>query len=333
MQTRVFIGVSRFLKSGCCPAFFASEGLIAEVGVVGKTGLRAFSQTRPKLKAPEDIVQNWAKSVVSGASLRSAEGEQDAGEFLKRSEGKQIDYTLQRSISSPLVSSSSLLSQVDNSKGKNRKGSGRMYSHNPVDDKIVWVDCEMTSLEADGQLMEIGVIITGGNLEEIARLDAIVFKIEDSVLENMNDWCKEHHGKSGLTESCRTSNISHAEADDQLVAFLEKYTTARECPIAGNSIGVDRIFIARQLPKVHAHLHYRSIDVSSIKELTRRWYPDALEAAPKKRWSHRVLDDIEDSIAELKYYRSTVFVDPKSTKVSQSVAGSVQKTKAKNTAV
>ncbi|CAL8070909.1 unnamed protein product [Orchesella dallaii] len=325
MQTRVAFVSGSFLKSGFYRAFLKSQ---TEIG--GKADLRAFTQTRPKLKelkSPTEIVQGWVKSVVGGTSTRSADGVEDIGEFLKRPEGKQIDYDLKRSSSSPLSSA-----VASNSKGKNRKTSTRMFSRSPVDDKIVWVDCEMTSLEDDGQLMEIGIIITGGNLEEIARHDPIVFKIEDSVLDKMNEWCREHHGKSGLTDSCRTSNITHAQADDQIVSFLEKYTTARECPIAGNSIGIDRIFITKQLPKVHAHLHYRSIDVSSIKELARRWYPaDVMNAAPKKRFSHRVMDDIEDSIAELQYYRSAVFIDPKSVKPSQ--PSNVQRVKAKNTAV
>ncbi|ODM94580.1 Oligoribonuclease, mitochondrial [Orchesella cincta] len=321
MQTRMIISCGSLLKSvgrsGACEVLLKGDFLVG----FGKTGFRAFCQTRPKLKelkSTTEIVQGWVKSVVAGTSSSSSARVEDSSGFLKRSEGKPIDYVVK-------------LEEALARKHRKLTTGRRMYSHSPMDDKIVWVDCEMTSLETDGQLMEIGVIITGPNLEEIARHESTVFKIEDSVLDSMGDWCKEHHGKSGLTDSCRKSTITHSEADDKLLEFLLKYTTPRECPIAGNSIGIDRIFIAKQLPKVYAHLHYRSIDVSSIKELARRWYPAVMDAAPKKRWSHRVLDDIEDSIAELKYYRSAVFVEPKATKVPQS--GNVQRTKAKDTAV
>jgi len=138
-----------------------------------------------------------------------------------------------------------------------------------------------------------------------------VFHIEEPVIAGMNDWCQKHHGDSGLIDSARKSIITHEAADEMLLKFVQEHTTARECPMAGNSIGQDAGFIRFQLPKLYSHFHYRVIDVSTLKELARRWHPDVLAAAPKKKFSHRVLDDIKESIEELQYYRSALMLPSK----------------------
>ncbi|XP_021963916.1 oligoribonuclease isoform X2 [Folsomia candida] len=184
------------------------------------------------------------------------------------------------------------------------------WTKEPMDDKLIWVDCEMTGLDYNKEMiMEIGCIITDRYLNEIARQPSIVVHVPDEKLNSMDTWCLKHHGDSGLTDACRQSTLTNEVVDEQLFHFLQEHTKTKECPMAGNSIYMDRIFIAKQFPKFHSHFHYRNIDVSTIKELVRRWFPDEYSQTPKKKFSHRVLDDILDSIAELKYYRSAVFRD------------------------
>ena len=129
----------------------------------------------------------------------------------------------------------------------------------------------------------------------------------DQVLNAMGDWCQKHHAKSGLTESVRQSKISLKECEETVHEFLVKHTKKGACPLAGNSVGQDAKFLEKYMPKITQHLHYRIIDVSTIKELTKRWYPEIAREAPKKRLSHRALDDIKESIEELKFYREKVF--------------------------
>jgi oligoribonuclease len=189
-----------------------------------------------------------------------------------------------------------------------RRKKANMFQKTPVDGKIIWVDCEMSGLNpVKDKILEIGMVITDENLNVIAEHDSVVFHVEEPVLEGMDAWCQKHHGESGLIESCRKSTVTFEAADEALLKFVQEHTTPRECPMAGNSIGQDAGFIRVHLPKLYSHFHYRVIDVSSLKELVRRWDPKAYAGAPKKKFSHRVLDDIKDSIEELRYYRSAVF--------------------------
>ena len=126
-------------------------------------------------------------------------------------------------------------------------------------------------------------------------------------LDNMNDWCVKQHGASGLTQACRESQVSCQQAERKVLELLEQHTQAGQCPLAGNSVGQDRKFLEKYMPSLASWLHYRTVDVSTIKELARRWYPQVLEAAPKKGGSHRALGDIEESIKELQYYRENLF--------------------------
>ncbi|XP_070564202.1 probable oligoribonuclease [Ptychodera flava] len=174
--------------------------------------------------------------------------------------------------------------------------------------RLIWVDCEMTGLEIETcHLIEIAVVITEGDLTLVEEGPNIVIHQPDEVLENMNDWCKEHHGKSGLTEAVRKSKISLEQAEYEVLSFIRKYTQPGVSPLAGNSVHVDKIFLNKYMPKFMDHCHYRIVDVSTIKELCRRWYPNVFAVAPIKRASHRATDDIRESIKELQFYRQTLF--------------------------
>jgi len=195
------------------------------------------------------------------------------------------------------------------------------WTKEPIDERLIWVDCEMTGLDLNKEMiMEIGCVITDKDLNEVASQPSLIIHVPDDKLQGMVEWCQKHHGESGLTESCRQSKLTSQEVDETLFDFVQKYTTSKECPMAGNSIYMDRLFISKQFPKFHSHFHYRNVDVSSVKELVRRWYPGQYAQLPKKKWSHRVLDDIKDSIQELKYYRSSVFVQSDSKKCSEAAS-------------
>jgi len=154
-------------------------------------------------------------------------------------------------------------------------------------------------------ILEIATIITDENLEIVAEGPDLVIHQPDSVLDAMDEWCTAHHGDSGLTQSVKDSTISLEDATRQTLAFIAEHCPERQSPLCGNSIGQDRRFLVKYMPTIENYLHYRSVDVSSIKELVRRWYPDV--TAPDKRETHRALDDIRESIAELRFYRETVF--------------------------
>jgi oligoribonuclease len=177
-------------------------------------------------------------------------------------------------------------------------------------DVLVWLDMEMSGLDPERErIIEIATILTDGQLTEIAVGPELVIHQSDEVLAAMDDWNTKHHGGSGLTERVRQSLISDAEAEAQTIAFIDAHVSPRERPVlAGNSIHQDRRFIRRYMPMLEKRLHYRMVDVSTIKELARRWYPQVIARQPSKRDTHRALDDIRESIDELRYYRSQVFV-------------------------
>ncbi len=176
----------------------------------------------------------------------------------------------------------------------------------PASPPLVWIDLEMTGLDPDRcTILEIATIVTDADLAVTAEGPAIAIHHPDAVLDGMDPWCVEHHGASGLTEACRRSDVDLAEAERRTLAFLERYCAPGVAPLCGNSVWQDRRFLARYMPKVESFLHYRIVDVSSIKELAARWYP----AMPpfEKQETHRALDDIRESIAELAHYRRHVF--------------------------
>lgn len=177
------------------------------------------------------------------------------------------------------------------------------------DDRLVWIDLEMSGLDADRErILEIATIITDGQLEVIAEGPELVVHQPDAILDAMDDWNREHHGASGLTARVRASTIGEAEAERMTLEFVAAHVGLRGAPLAGNSVHQDRLFLARYMPKLEGYLHYRNVDVSTVKELVRRWHPKAFEARPTKKASHRALDDIRESIDELRYYRRAVFV-------------------------
>ncbi len=171
---------------------------------------------------------------------------------------------------------------------------------------LVWIDLEMSGLDPDTcEILEIATIVTDGELEIVAEGPDIVIHQADAVLDRMDAWCTRQHGHSGLTAQVQASTIALAEAEARTLEFLRAHCPAGKSPLCGNSIGHDRRFIVRYMPALASFLHYRSVDVSSVKELARRWYPD-LPVHPKGE-THRALDDIRESIAELRHYRQHIF--------------------------
>jgi oligoribonuclease len=179
-----------------------------------------------------------------------------------------------------------------------------------VTDNLVWIDCEMTGLDlGKDALIEIAVLVTDSELNILDDGVDLVIHAEDAVLDTMPDVVRDMHAKSGLTDAVRASTVSLDEAEKQVLDYVRRHIPeARTAPLCGNSIATDRGFIARDMPTLDAHLHYRMIDVSSIKELCRRWYPRIYYAQPDKGLAHRALADIRESIRELIYYRGTAFV-------------------------
>ncbi|XP_066462174.1 oligoribonuclease, mitochondrial [Eleutherodactylus coqui] len=178
----------------------------------------------------------------------------------------------------------------------------------PVEQRMVWVDLEMTGLDIQkDQIIEMACLITDSDLNILAEGPNLIIKQPDELLDSMSNWCKEHHGKSGLTQAVRDSKISLAQAEYEFLSFIRKHTAPGLCPLAGNSVHVDKVFLSKYMPQFMRHLHYRIIDVSTVKELCRRWYPVEYECAPKKAASHRALGDITESIKELQFYRQNVF--------------------------
>ena len=174
---------------------------------------------------------------------------------------------------------------------------------------IVWVDCEMTGLDIEkDEICEIAVIVTDDQLKPVDEGIQVVIKPSATAMANMGDFVRQMHTDSGLLSELE-SGVSIESAQEQVLAYLGKFITEpKTAPLAGNSIGTDRMFIIRQMPKLDAFLHYRNIDVSSLKELVRRWYPRVYFQLPKKVGSHRALADIRESIQELAYYRLAVLV-------------------------
>src|SRR4051812_11062338 len=179
-------------------------------------------------------------------------------------------------------------------------------------DVLVWLDMEMSGLDPDRErIIEMATILTDGQLTEIAVGPELVIHQPDELLAGMDDWNKKHHGGSGLTERVRTSIITEADAETQTIAFLNAHIPAKDRPaLAGNSIHQDRRFIRRYMPLLDKRLHYRMVDVSTVKELARRWYPQIIAKQPQKKETHRALDDIRESIDELRYYKQHVFTQP-----------------------
>uniref|UniRef100_A0A1E1XG18 Probable oligoribonuclease n=1 Tax=Amblyomma aureolatum TaxID=187763 RepID=A0A1E1XG18_9ACAR len=175
-------------------------------------------------------------------------------------------------------------------------------------DGLVWIDMELTGLDTGtDHIMEVACVVTDKDLNPISGGLNLVLHQPDDVLERMGDWCKEHHGKSGLTQACRESCLTLKEAEDQLCSHVGGLVVPGQCPLAGSTVYMDRRFLQRDMPRLDALLHYRIVDVSTVKELARRWFREEYyQALRLKTASHRAMPDIMESIAELKFYRKTI---------------------------
>ena len=168
---------------------------------------------------------------------------------------------------------------------------------------LIWIDLEMTGLDTNNDvIIEIATIVTDGDLNVVAEGPIIAIHQPDNLLDGMDDWNTRQHGKSGLTERVKTSTYTVGDAEQQTLDFLKQYVPAGVSPMCGNSICQDRRFMARLMPELEAYFHYRNLDVSSLKELARRWAPK-VEKSFKKNSSHLAMDDVKDSIRELQHYR------------------------------
>ncbi|XP_062342039.1 small fragment nuclease isoform X1 [Osmerus eperlanus] len=199
------------------------------------------------------------------------------------------------------------------------KGISSSKSDAGMSQRMVWVDLEMTGLDIErDQIIEMACIITDSDLKILAEGPNLIINQSSELLDRMSDWCKEHHGQSGLTQAVRDSKVSLQQAEYEFLSFIRQHTPPGHCPLAGNSVHADKKFLDKYMPQFMHHLHYRIIDVSTIKELCRRWFPEEYMLAPQKKASHRALDDIEESIKELKFYRANIFkanMEEKQTKI------------------
>lgn len=172
-----------------------------------------------------------------------------------------------------------------------------------LEQRLIWIDLEMTGLDPEVDVViEIATIVTDSQLNVIAEGPVIAIQQSADTMANMNEWCIKQHGASGLTQRVLDSTVTCAEAERLTIEFLQQHVPAGVSPICGNSVGQDRRFLVRYMPQLEAYFHYRTIDVSTLKELARRWSPELLKGM-KKQGTHLALEDIRDSIAELAYYR------------------------------
>lgn len=180
-----------------------------------------------------------------------------------------------------------------------------------MSENLVWIDCEMTGLDLVGDaLIEVAVLVTDSELNVLGEGVDVLIKPTDEQLANMNDFVREMHTKSGLLDEL-AGGLTMEAATKAAMDYIRQYVpVARKAPLAGNTIGTDRTFLARDMPELEQWVHYRNVDVSSLKELAKRWYPRILYQAPAKAGNHRALADIQESIEELRYYREAMLVAP-----------------------
>jgi len=169
--------------------------------------------------------------------------------------------------------------------------------------RLVWLDMEMTGLDPTKErIIEVAVVVTEANLDVVAQGPVLVVHQSDALLDAMDDWNKSMHGRSGLIEKVKQSTLTEEQAEEQLLAFLTQHVPAKTSPLCGNTVGQDRRFMFRYMPRLEEFFHYRNVDVSTLKELAQRWKPEVVSSF-KKESKHEALADIYESIAELKHYR------------------------------
>ncbi|XP_034828995.1 probable oligoribonuclease isoform X1 [Maniola hyperantus] len=174
--------------------------------------------------------------------------------------------------------------------------------------RIVWVDLEMTGLDIEkDHILEIACLVTDASLNIVATGPNIIIHQPDDILNNMHQWCITQHGETGLTDASRESKVSLSDAENQILNFVKVHAPENKCPLGGNSVYMDRLFLRKYMPNLNNYLHYRIIDVSTLKELAKRWYPKEYSRTPQKKFEHRCLCDILESIEELKYYKQHIF--------------------------
>ena len=175
---------------------------------------------------------------------------------------------------------------------------------------LVWIDLEMTGLDPDRErIVEIAVIITDGQLDRLEEGPDLVLGVDPAVLDAMDPFVVQMHTASGLIDKIRSSDITVEQAEEQVLEFICQHVPEpHTAPLAGNSVHADRAFLRKYMPRIEDYVHYRNVDVSTVKELARRWHPAALERAPKKAGGHRALADIRESINEMRYWREAVFM-------------------------
>jgi len=177
---------------------------------------------------------------------------------------------------------------------------------------LIWIDLEMTGLDPEScRIIEIATIVTDKDLNVLAEGPNLAIHQSQSHMDGMDEWCTTHHGQSGLTDRVLKSDITEQQAEQMTLDFLAEFTLPGKSPLSGNSIGQDRRFLAKYMPTLEAHCHYRNVDVSTIKELASRWHPEILTGFSKKG-AHLALDDIRESIEELRYYQQHLFNLPES---------------------
>ena len=176
---------------------------------------------------------------------------------------------------------------------------------------LIWLDCEMTGLDFDRDvILEIACVITDSKLNVIAEGPSLVINQPDRIIDHMGEWCQRQHAKSGLIFDVKQSQITTTEAEEEILEFLKIYCFPNKSPLCGSSIWVDRLFLMKYMPRIHAFTHYRNVDVAAVKELVSRWYVVNLEKDLPKKDLHRALSDIYESVNELKFYRDRFFISP-----------------------
>ncbi|CAK0897401.1 unnamed protein product, partial [Prorocentrum cordatum] len=269
---------------------------------------RALRAARPRPCRARALPRSAQAPRASPAALLAAPALAAAGGRLARARGRRAP--LWRPLGGRGASGAASSAAADMASG----------SRPLLTDALVWVDCEMTGLGSHGgpgadALLEVACLITDGSLRPVAEGPDLVIHHPDDVLDGMNDWCKRQFGWRGggdvepglLADSVRKSTVTLEEADQQLLEFVSGHVAKGAGVLAGNTVHMDKRFLDKFCPKFMAHLHYRLVDVSTVKELCRRWHPDAFSRAPKKKGAHRAMDDIRESLAELEFYQGAIF--------------------------